>query len=359
MKIHDIPLEAFAPKKIKVKIENGELHIPAEEAILGKSRHHVSIPGKFKLPFRIDMTVKSKFIRTNQVTSQLTLYIGKGQIYFNGGHTSATDIFTREEITPCALRYNEMPKKDYTDISIMYGSEIMWASVDNQYCFSSVKMPYIKFLQENELPELSANGLGIAMCGGTDTKLTIKSLTVTEYDNDEPDIPAEMENLPELSQFELYVRGLPPEVHDELFKTDEYLLKDMKSSLKFRRTIDKHGHLLYKSPCGFQYQIREYGVGLRHQTNWVQSPNKPDYTNKIFSRLAESSPEFAEKIFNKSQICNPHARDCARRTIVEFNGKSINVCSGTVKFNMLPSEFEDMRKVVAAAGEIIKEEKES
>jgi hypothetical protein len=76
--INNIPLESLTPKnKIKTKLENGELHVPAEEANLGKHRHHINVPGKFKLPFRIDMTVKLKFARTNQVASQLRFYIGK------------------------------------------------------------------------------------------------------------------------------------------------------------------------------------------------------------------------------------------------------------------------------------------
>jgi len=73
MQSHNIPLEALKPKKVKVKIENGELYIPAEEANLGKGRHHVAVPGKYKLPFRIDMTAKLKFIKTNQIASQLSI----------------------------------------------------------------------------------------------------------------------------------------------------------------------------------------------------------------------------------------------------------------------------------------------
>jgi len=263
---HSIPLESLTPKKpVKAKIEDGAFHMPAEESKLGKSRHHVNIPGKYKLPFRIDMTAKLKFIRTNQTASQLNLYIGKGKVYFNGGHTSATDILTDAKGSTVGdakftsfVYYNGIPDNDYVDISIIFGSEMLWVTVDGQFCFASDKLPYIELLRENAVPEEFADGIGMAICGGTDTRLSIKSLTLTEYGNDEqPDIPFELSNLPNLSQFELYVQGLPPKAHDEMYKMDEYLLRniDMKRSLKFRRSIDKHGHLTYNSPVGILFGL--------------------------------------------------------------------------------------------------------
>ena len=91
MKTHNIPLESFTPKgKTKIKLENGELHIPVEKLGLDKSRHHVYVPGKYKLPFRIDMKAKINFVKTGP--SQFTLYIGKGRIYFNEGRTCTSDI---------------------------------------------------------------------------------------------------------------------------------------------------------------------------------------------------------------------------------------------------------------------------
>jgi len=351
MKINNIPLELLTPKKpAKIKFENGEFHIPAEEAMLGKTRHHVNIPGKYKLPFRIDMTVKTKFIRTNQVASQLTLNIGRGNVYFNGGHTSAVDVLTSGSILPSVIYHNDMQSGEFVDLSITFGSEMMWVTVNDRVCFAAKNPGYIDLLRDNA----TMNGLDIAICGGTDTKLTIKSLNIVEYENDEPDIPEENMNLPELSAFELFVKGLPPEIHDEVFRLDEFLLNDMKSILKFRRTIDKNNHLTYQSPYGFVCTIREYGVGNSLQTHWVQSEKKPDRTNDIINKLAESSPETAERIFGKLQICAPHSRECKQRTKVEYNSKSINVCMGKINYEMFPFVFEDIRKVVAATSEVVK-----
>ena len=236
----------------------------------------------------------------------------------------------------------------------MYGSKAMWVSVDGKHCYASNETPYIKLLQDDAVPEKYADGLDISMCVGTHTGLIIKSFAVTEYESDEPGIPAEIMNLPKLSQFELFVKGLPPEVHDEMLKTDEYLMNDMKSSLKFRRAIDKHGHLEYKASCGFIYTMREFGVHGHHSTDWAPSPNRADYTNAIFNKLAEASPEFADKMFDRLQICNPHTRDCTSRIKIEFNGETRSTCRGKIFFKMFPSEFEDVRKVAAAASEIKK-----
>ena len=355
MKTHNIPLEAFRPKSgTKLRINDNGLHIPAEESNTGKSRNYAYVPGEYKLPFRIDMTVKTRFIEVQP--EQFTWYIGKGRVYFNGGRICCSDIFAGgkgvidDNGSPYHLYYSALPEKDFVNVSVVFGSKVMWVCVDNKYCYASDKFPYIKSMQENSAPN---DRLDISLCCGTHTQAVVKSLVITEYENDEPDIPAKIRNLPELSPFELYVKGLPPGVHDEVFRTDEFLLNDMKGSLKFKRVIDNCGHLTYKSPCGLQYQIREFGVH-GHQTNWIQSLNKPDYTNEIFKKLAETSPEFAEKMFSKLQVCNPHARECNRRTTVELNGKSIQVCSSTIRFELLSSEFEDLRKVVAAASEVMK-----
>ena len=86
----------------------------------------------------------------------------------------------------------------------------------------------------------------------------------------------------------------------------------------------------------------------------MQSPKKPDYTNDVIDKLAESSPEFAEKIFSKLQRCDPHGRECGQRTKVELMGKSKYVCAGKAHYKMTPSDFEDAKKFIAAVSAFIK-----
>jgi hypothetical protein len=184
--------------------------------------------------------------------------------------------------------------------------------------------------------------------------MAIKALTVTEYDNDEPGVPGELLSLPEMTPFELFANGLPPEARSELLKMDGFLLREMKDRLKFKRTIDKSGHMAYAAPCGLNYIIREYGVDNTQRTSWVQNESKPDLTNAVLKRLNETSPAAAGEMFNKMQLCNPHVRDCGQRTVVEYLGGKKDVCSSAANLGMAPAEFETIRKYIAAASEIIR-----
>lgn len=121
MKTHKIPLESFAPKrKSDAKIENGEFHMPAEIKSNGKERRYAYIPEKYKIPFRIDMTVKLNFI--TDPPSQFICNIGEGNVYFNGGYTICADILTGEKTLPNSIYYNDIPSKEYVYISIIYES---------------------------------------------------------------------------------------------------------------------------------------------------------------------------------------------------------------------------------------------
>jgi hypothetical protein len=194
--------------------------------------------------------------------------------------------------------------------------------------------------------------------------MIIKSVSVTEYENNEPDTPAEIATLPELSSFEWYLKSLPNELQDEVIKIDEYLLKDMKSSLKFKKSIDKYGNVTYVSPCGFQYKMRKYGEqheANEHdagqlETSWIknwakEAEHTPDYTALMLNKLAETSPEFADKMFSKLKGCTKTT--CNRNAVVEYNGESKQTCSSTIMFTWFPLEFKDIRKVIAAASEVM------
>jgi len=230
---------------------------------------------------------------------------------------------------PDYVYYNDIPEKEYADISIVFGSELMWVTVDDICCYVTDKMSYIEIFRENSLSAIFANGLDISVCVGTHTKAAIKSFVVTEYENDEPDIPAEIADLPELSPFELYVKGLSAELQDAMFKTDEFFMQDMKNSLKFRRSIDKCGHLVYKSTCGFHYEIREFGVHNWHRANWRK---KPENTDMILAMIAETSPGLADRLFAGLQECNPHARECSARTTVKYKGMTKSTCGSYMSF---------------------------
>lgn len=363
MKTHNIPLESFISHgKVMLKMDNGELQMISKASILnsGKkdtNKHYAYINNKFKLPFRIDIAVK-------KIDSDMfVLLIGKGHLCFSGGGIRRTDILTSEN-KPAKYEYdNAVPVNEYVDLSVMYGSKMMWVAIGGKYYYFSDKVPYIRLLKNNSVPAELTEGLDLAIsCGHS--KMTIKSLTVTEYENDEPKIPAEIAIAPaELSAFEFYVQSLPPEVHDEVIKTDEYLMKDMKNSLKFKRTIDTYGNVTYVSPCRFRYKMRRFDAGELHDMTWLNKDE--DYTIETLNKLAEDSPAYADKIFSKI-AANTAKRVCGGCTVVsgestcrnvktyEYNGKVRKSCGGVMQFDWIPADFEDVRKVVEAVSAVIK-----
>ena len=136
-------------------------------------------------------------------------------------------------------------------------------------------------------------------------------------------------------------------------------MKDMKAGLRFKKSVDKDCNLIYTSPCGFCYIMRRYVFGELHQMQWVK--NRDGKFEQVLNRLAETSPEFADRMFanihrnikgRKCQQCD--SISCGNMAIVKFNGKAKQACGGSMQFQWLPSAFEDVRKVAAAVNQVVK-----
>ena len=118
MKTHNIPLESFIPKgKVSINVDNGELHMSANTRVTtcgpGKINHYAYLENKFKLPFRVDITVKID-------SPDFHLIIGKGQITFgNGTHRNPTDILGGETKPGTYSFDNYIPLNEYVYIRIL------------------------------------------------------------------------------------------------------------------------------------------------------------------------------------------------------------------------------------------------
>jgi len=341
---YDIPLELITTNGNGIiKIDNGELHI---------TNNKICIPSTFKLPFRIDITLKAN-------SSNFKLEVGKGSIRFagdiqkSGGGILRADILTGKA-EPVKYEYgNELPLDEFIDLSVMYGSKATWVELNGMKCYLNSTAPYIQLLGQNELSEELVGGFNIALGCGTKRTLVVKSFAITEYENDEPELTNDELHLSTLSSFEWYIKSLPPEIQMTALSLDTLIMRELKTTLKFNRSIDKYGYVTYKTTYGLQYQVRGFGKNRKQTINWVQSKNKPDYTNEIFNNLFETSPEFAEALFNKLKQCNPHKRECNKRTSIDLNGNLKHVCKSKIPFNMTPSGFDDIKKVILAASEIL------
>jgi len=171
------------------------------------------------------------------------------------------------------------------------------------------------------------------------------------------------------SKLETAIKNLPLELKNEILKMDEYLLKDMRKNLKFKRTFEAEGsRISYVSPWGFRYKLYLSGediVGGWHNISWIYyntqrekqkyGKHKPDYTVKALHKLAETSSEFANKLFDQMKECvgcRGKVGCTAGNSKYEFNGKKKTLCCGFV-FKMIPSDFGDVKKMIKAISEVV------
>ena len=350
MTTHNIPLDSILPiGNVKIDISKDELYMTAITAINTEYvyqdapiKSFACIPGKFKLPFRIDMTMKID-------SPAFYLIIGKGHISFNKGmdNRSVTDILGND-YKPNTHEFNYfIPINKYVDISVTYGCKAMWIIVDNECrCFSK-NDPYIKVLKTNSLPEEWKDGFEIGIACDKRTQLTLKSISITEYGNEEPVAPTRniMIKTPqpcltasEKSTVEECIHGLAPDLQKEILLTDEYLLNDMKKSLKFKRKIEggyPNSRITYVSPLGISYKIFITDFLLSHDIGWVDyntkreqekygGTKKADYTIETLNKLAETSLEFSNEIFFRMKECvncSGHG-SCIHTKLYKYDGKT-------------------------------------
>jgi hypothetical protein len=370
MKVYNIPIESFKPHgKVSINIENEELHMTSYTDM---KTSYACLENKFKIPFRIDMTLKMD-------SPAFYWIIGNALIGFGSEDSrNPYDIIEGKPKKPNTHIFdNYIPVNEYVDISVTYGRTAFWIVIGDECRCLSKKDPYIKVLKNNAALEEFTDGFKFAVACDKRTDLVIKSLSVTEYKNDEPSAPEEIHkregssSLLEASGKPVFsdrIKSLPPRIQDEIMKIDEWLMKDMKKSLKFKRIIDPYSKITYVSPWGFRYKITVHGAYMQHDVGWIGynakwlqekhgGPRKADYTIETLNKLSETSPEFAQEMFFRIKECNgcggTAGGNCINRTVYEYNGERKVSCGGSVQFKMFPLDFEDLRKVMNAINEVL------
>ena len=374
MTTHNITPEDFTPHgKVTLNADGGELQMTTNTALYTHFHNNDSpisayacLPGKYKLPFRIDMTVKID-------APALYLITGKGHVEFATGnaHRGITDILGGD-FKPNTHEFdNNLQLGEYVDISVTYGCAAVCVTVNGECRCLSKKDPYIKALKAGELPEEFKDGFAIALACEKRTEMTVKKLSVTEFGGelDIPSQPPEIRrfeyNLPEKPTVEAAVQLLTPELQAKISSIDEYLMKNMKKSLKFKRKIENWstgGRITYVSPWGFRYKIEIRENYMWHDIGWIAyntrrevekygGRKKADLTNKTLAKLSEADPGFAAEMFERVQECKGcNSGKCRNTWIYEFGGKKTVSCvwDGGMNFKMLPSDFADVRRIIAA-----------
>lgn len=377
MKIHNICFDSFIKHgNIDLSIINNELNMTAKTGRDYPSRPiktYLQLPDKYKLPFRIDATVKID-------SPAFHLLIGKGHVSFATGimdNRRITDILGEDNKPNTHVFDNDILLNEYNEISVTYSKTAMWVFVNNILrCFSKNDQ-YIKSLKKNLLPDEFMEGFTLGISCDKRTQLTLKSFRVTEFENEEPAAPAEAFNKklhpPCLSVSDKpiindCIQGLSPDLQKEILLTDEYLLKDMKNGMKFKRKIEGGypcSRITYVSHFGFSYKISiSDSYIISHDMGWIvyntnrerekYGLRKNDYTQETIDKLNEISPEFANEVFIRISECTAcSGANCGRGKIYEYNGKKKKSCGSRIYFKMFPSDFIDVRKIIEVINNIV------
>lgn len=328
-------------------------------------RHCVSLPGKYHLPFRLDMSVCLDF-------PALILFIGEGHITFASPEQDNRKI--EDIVKPSGkpnqdhnLYFNSLPFGRFVNISVTYNRNEMQILIDGEERFYTCKQAYIK---AKNLREINAEGLAIRLAVSKLSTLNIKSITVTEFDEDLPvtrgtvrkDLPKQPLAEHPRPTFESVVAGLRPEFQKEIRRTDRFL--SSLSSLKFKRTTDKSGRKItyVASETGVSYVINISGISTSHHFGWYIVYNgKPetwhrraDYFEETLEEIAKSQPLLADRIFYAANDCTGcYGPGCLAKTRYTFAGQKRLTCHGRIPLRMCGDDFNDLRAFFHSFNQLI------
>ena len=319
-------------------------------------KHHIALPGSYRLPFRVDMTIRLDF-------PALFLFIGNGHITFA---SSRQDNRRIEDIVKPSGKPNQdrgsfdnsLPLGEFIDISVTCNFDEMQILIGGEERFYSRKQAHRK---AKSLGESSAEGLEIGLAVSKLATLCIKSIAVTEFDDRAPLARgAYEENKPfpaggerQKATFESVLSGLPREFRNEVLEMDGFLTS--LRPLKFRRTVDKGGGKMsyVASDFGISYAVNESGAQSSHSFGWFIVYNgkpetwhrKADHMEETLAEIAKSDPALAERMFYALNDCvGCYGPRCLAKTPYTLNGRKRLSCHGRIMLRMCTGDFSDARE---------------
>jgi hypothetical protein len=326
---------------------------------------YVHLPDKFRLPLRIDLSVKMD-------APGLYLLLGKGHI--NLGTLWSDNRRIDDIVNPSrkTMNYhNHMNMNELTDISVIYDLKEMQILINGEERYYSKKERYMK---APEFGKMNEEGFEFKITCDKLVNLWIKSLSVTEYVDNCGILHSEVELPAAVTKNEAIAPGekptvdqcislLPAHIQSEIMKTEEYL-KSLKP-LNFKRLIEKNGNKItyVASDYGLSYAIYLSNDMFDHSLQWyIITSGKPetwhrkaDRMEETLNRLAGTSPEFAERMFYSLEDCVGCYTNCLARTRYQFGEKHKMVCHGKLKFRMSTSGFEDARTFINEVNRLVQE----
>lgn len=365
MKVHNIEFTRFLSKgQVTCEIKDDLLSMKTNHSIPTErfDAEHLSInsyiylPDRYRLPLRIDMSVKID-------TPGLYLLLGKGHVNFG---TPWSDNRRMDDIIAPSRKtmffHNHVEMNQFTDISLIYDINEMQILIDGEERYYSKKERYMKAPAFRELNE---NGFEVKIACDKLVELCIKTFTVTEFEDtcgivpSGKELPAAFTNNKVIMQgekpaFEECIAFLPKGIQIEIRELDAYL-RSLKP-LGFKRQIEKHGNKItyIASKYGVSYAIFLSNDIFDHSLQWYLVTNgKPETWHRIADRMEDTlngiagkAPDFAERMFYCLEDCVGCYPNCLAKTQYRLGDKQKSVCHGKLKFRMSVNGFADVRTFV-------------
>lgn len=321
-------------------------------------QHCVSFPNKYRLPLRLDMTIKHNY-------PPFWLLIEGGYISFG----SLRDSHKIEDIAFPSGKSNQdfhafdnsIPLSKWIDISITFNLDEMQILIGGEERFYSRKLAYMSKRKHAELATINDDGLSMDFMLSKLSVLSVKSIVVTEFEEFAPIMRGAFEDGQRITKpesgkptFESVIANLPIEYQDEIAETDIFLKNLM--PLKFNRSIDKNGGKTtwVASDYGVSWQIEPDGNYTRHSFWWyIVTGGKPeawhrkaDYMEETLSEIAKSDPQLAGRIFYAINDCVDcgYGSGCLGKTLYKCDGEKRLSCHGKVVLRMCHEDFNDVRE---------------
>ena len=319
--------------------------------------HYAEVPGRYRLPLRIDMTAKID-------VPSFFLMLGEGHASFGAPFDNRRLDDLCEPQNKINQYDNHVLMNEFVDIALIYDLHEMQILIDGAQRYYSRREKYMKsplFQAKNK------EGFSLKISCTKHTHLEIRSIRITEYDGKAEINPIhdfkEVKPIPPAGKPTLAssLSGLPDNLYDAVIDLDEWLrtLRPM----KFKRQIDKNGVKIsyVASEQGFSYAIHPSGDALYHTLQWyILTQGKPETWGRKTDRmedtlnfLAQTDPAFARRMFHNLYECiGGYGSGCLAKTPYTFAGEKIVACHGKMFFNMNLSEFDDVKHFIKTVNEI-------
>jgi len=362
---HNIKLSALKPygKVITETRDNTFLMTVAHTNPLNHCKpgircvHYAEVPGRFRLPLRIDITVKID-------APSFFVMFGNGHANF-GVHSDNRRL---DDICEPQNKINHLnsriPMNEFTHITLIYDLKEMQILINNGERYYSKREKYMK---STLFKAMNEEGFPLKISCAKRTNAEIQSIRIIEYcdtagiehtldPEDDKFVPPS-----EKPDFKSSLSKLSDTLRAAVVDIDEWLR--LLRPMKFKRQIGKYGEKItyVASEQGFSYAVHIAGNVLYHTLQWyLLTQGKPETWGRKADRMedtlnytAKTDPAFAQRMFNNLYECvGGYSSGCLAKTPYIFAGQKVVACHGKMFFNMNLSEFEDVKRFIEAVNKI-------